>query len=239
MKSPGVFGIVATITLSMAGAAAAQEPSQSPRVLSDVVDQFNALSRRPDAMGFELYGPDPGQCQHMQAVVRVDAADGTPYLLVTRSGITSPTCPGRASDEANMYIVRMGSRDKDGERMRSNRLRRNTETTHTAPEPADRVVRAILFNGTAEWPNYGHPGGMQQIGDIVVLALEAGQGGEKPTKILFLDVRDPENPVILPHPFVPDTDKAGVVAITPCGSGREKQPCATGHFLMMITGGHN
>ena len=239
MKSPGVLPIVATITLSMAGTAAAQEPSQSPRVLSDVVDQFNALSRRPDAMGFELYGPDPGQCQHMQAVVRVEAADGTPYLLVTRSGITSDTCPGRASDKANMYIVRMGSRDKDGERMRSNRLRRNAETTHTPPDPADRVVRTILFDGSTDWPRYGHPGGMQRIGDIVVLALEAGEDGEPKTTILFLDVRDPENPVRLPRFFAPDTDKAGVVAITPCGSGRENQPCATGHFLLMITGGHN
>jgi hypothetical protein len=239
MKSPGVLPIIAIITLSMAGTAAAQEPSQSPRVLTDVVGQFNALTQRPDAMGFELYGPDPGQCQHMQAVVRVDAPDGTPYLLVTRSGITSDTCPGRASDKANMYIVKMGTRDKDGERMRSNRLRRNTETTHTAPDTADRVVRAILFDGTTEWPHYGHPGGMQLVGDILVLALEAGESGQPPTKILFLDVRDPENPVMLPRPFIPESDKAGVVAITPCGSGRELLPCATGHFLMMITGGHN
>src|SRR5262245_3605331 len=138
-----------------------------------------------------------------------------------------------------MYIVKMGSRDKNGERMRSNRLRRNTETADTPPETADRVVRTLLFDGTTEWPQFGHPGGMQQIGDIVVLALEAGEGGQPSTKILFLDVRDPENPVRLPRPFVPPTNKAGVVAITPCGGGREGQPCATGHFLMMITGDHN
>ena len=84
-----------------------------------------------------------------------------------------------------MHIVKMGSRDKDGERMRSNRLRRNSETTDTPPETTDRVVRTILFDGTTEWPHYDHPGGMQQIGDIVVLALEAGQGGQPSTKILF------------------------------------------------------
>ena len=79
----------------------------------------------------------------MQAVARVDAADGTPYLLVTRNGNTGSTCPGRASEHANMHIVKMGSRDKDGERMRSNRLRRNSETTDTPPETTDRVVRTI------------------------------------------------------------------------------------------------
>jgi hypothetical protein len=241
MKSPGVFPIITIITLSIAGTAAAQEPSQSPRFLTDVVGQFNALAQRPDAMGFELHGPDPSQCQHMQAVARVDAADGTPYLLVTRNGNTSFTCPGRGSEHANMYIVKMGSRDKDGERMRSNRLRRNSETTDTPPETTDRVVRTILFDGTTEWPHYDHPGGMQQIGDIVVLALEAGQGGQPSTKILFLDVRDPENPAALPRPFLPPTEKAGVVGITPCGSGREGEglPCPTGHYLMLITGGHN
>ena len=138
-----------------------------------------------------------------------------------------------------MYIVRMGSRDKDGERLRSNRLKRNSETTDTPPETTDLVVRTILFDGTTEWPHYGHPGGMQHIGDIVVLALEAGEGGQPSTKILFLDVRDPENPTMLPRPFVPGTGKAGVVAITPCGSGREGLPCPTGHYLMLITGGNN
>ena len=78
MKSPGALPLITIITLSIAGTAAAQQPSQSIHLLDDVVGQFNALAQRPDAMGFELHGPDPSQCRHMQAVLRVDAPDGTP-----------------------------------------------------------------------------------------------------------------------------------------------------------------
>jgi hypothetical protein len=91
----------------------------------------------------------------MQGVVRVDAPDGTPYLLVSRSGRTLALClPGSGSERANVYVVRMGSRDKNGERLRSNRLRKGMETTDTPPETEDRVVKTLLFDGTTEWPHY-------------------------------------------------------------------------------------
>ena len=158
--------------------------------MPDVVAQFNALTERADAMGFELYGPDPSQCRHMQSIVRVDAADGTPYFLVSRSTQdpgTNPFCEG-GSKHSNIYIVRMGSRDKNGERLRSNRLRRFMETTDTPPDPADKVVATILFDGSSEWPHFDHPGAMQRVGNVIALALEAGQSGQPATKILFFDV---------------------------------------------------
>ena len=172
----------------------------------------------------------------MQAVARVDAADGTPHLLVTRNGNTSSTCPGRASEHANMHIVKMGSRDKDGERMRSNRLRRNSETTDTPPETTDRVVRTILFDGTTEWPHYDHPGGMQQIGDIVVLALEAGQGGQPSTKILFSTSATRRTRLRFARSFRrprrPASSASRRSAQRPRGPGAA---CPTGHYLMLIT----
>jgi hypothetical protein len=238
------FAVVAAVGLTVVGpkAVEAQETTQTVRFVPNVVAQFNALTDRPDALGFELHGPDPSQCRHMQAVIRVDAADGTPYLLVSRSATEpwypDPLCDG-GDPRANLYIVRMGSRDKHGERLRSNRLRKGTETTQTPPNPGDRDVRSILFDGSTDWPHYDHPGGMQQVGDVVALALEAGGSGQPQTKILFIDVSDPAEPKMLDKSFNPPTDKAGVVAVTPCGSGRHNMTCETGHYLMLVTGGHN
>ena len=90
MSARAVFSVVFVMFMSLAapGRAAAQVV-QVPRFVSQVEDQFTAIARRPDAMGFELNGPDPSQCRHMQGIVRVDAADGTPCLLVSRASLGS------------------------------------------------------------------------------------------------------------------------------------------------------
>ncbi len=239
---PALSVLAAVIILTgIASGAAAQGTKQTVRFVPDVVGQFTALTQRADAMGFELYGPDPSQCDHHQAIVRVDAADGTPYFLVSRSTQdegTNPLCEG-GSTHSNIYIVKMGSRDKTGERLRSNRLARYKETTDTPPDPADKVVSTILFDGSSEWPHYDHPGAMQLVGNVMALALEAGQSGQPKTKILFFDVSDPEHPGLLDNSFDPMLEKAGVVGITPCATGREGLPCETGHFLMLVSWGDN
>jgi len=243
---PGMALSILAAALILTGAprgAAAQGTKQTVRFVPDVLGQFTALTQRADAMGFELNGPDPSQCDHMQAIVRVDAADGTPYFLVSRSTQdegTNPFCEG-GSTHSNIYIVRMGSRDKTGERLRSNRLMRGVETTYTPPDPADKVVDTILLDGSTQWPHYDHPGAMQLVGNVVAIALEAGQSGESPTRILFFDVSDPEHPGLLDNSFNPMLEKAGVVGITPCATGREglNVPCATGHFLMLVSWGDN
>jgi hypothetical protein len=236
MRAWGRFSIAALIGLTFGGQTTAA--AQGIRFVPNVEEQFAALTVRPDAMGFELHGPDPSQCRHMQGVARVDAADGTPYLFVSRSGKDTGIECDSGDPRANVYIVKMGSRDKNGERMRSNRLQRGTETTDTAPPTTDLVVKSLMFDGSSIWPHYDHPGGMQLVGNVLALALEEGQAGQPPVKILFMDVSDPEEPTIL-NTSVPPLDKAGVLGITPCGSGREQLPCATGHYLMLITGGNN
>ena len=265
-----IFGALAIAAFSVRDVSA-QEPHQQVRFVPNVVGQFNALSSRPDPMGFHIGdGPDPSQCRHHQALIRTEAADGTPYFIVSRSGPPRDFCdetidPFHVGNPiANLYVVRMGSRDKQGERLRSNRLRRDLATRYTPPEAEDRVVRSIPYDGTAEWPHYDHPGGMQQVGNIVALGVEyparnfvgpyPGHWEQEdpnapPVLVQFLDVTDPENPQIKSvfkptetqpdgSPGVPDAS-AGVVALTQCGADRAGLPCAMGHYLMAMTGGRN
>jgi hypothetical protein len=114
---------------------------------------LNALAVRPEALGFYRGGsPDATSCKHYQGIVRVEAADGTPYFIVTRSGnvpdISEEPLSGSyctvtelgENNPGNLLIVKMESRDKNGERLRSNRLQRDTDIADTAPPLGDTTV---------------------------------------------------------------------------------------------------
>jgi hypothetical protein len=252
--------IVAVLAVVGLSAIKVEAQVQLPRFLPDVRGQFDALTTRPDAMGFHIGdGPDPSQCRHNQALIRTESADGTPYFIVSRSGAPRDFCPeeifGYGDPIANLYIVRMGSREKNGERLRSNRLEKGRQTTDTAPDPRDRVVRSISYdteNPLADWPHYDQPGGMQQVGNIVAVGVTFPPLIYDPNPsvppypnpffdrlfIQFLDVTDPERPRVTSKfaPIKPGTE-AGVVALTPCGAGRVSGRCTTGHYLLAISGG--
>jgi hypothetical protein len=257
--------VMTAAALALLAAVDARAQAQMPRFVPDVVLQFNALSKRPDPMGFEIGdGPDPSMCRHHQALLRTEAADGTPYFLVTRSGPPRDSCPeedsglGGGDPIANLYIVRMGSRPTHGERLRSNRLQRDTRTARTPPDARDRVIRSIPYNGTSDgtsfWPPYDHPGGMQQVGSIAAIGVEfpplippyegaplhewIPDPSMDPVFVQFVNVSDPEHPAIRSTFAPPEADaKAGVVALTPCSANRVGVPCETGHYLLAISGG--
>ena len=198
----------------------------------DVVGQFNALTVRPDPLGFYIgNSPDPSSCKHYQGMVRIQAADGTPYLLVTRSG-NDPEQAGCVdpNDPGNLLVVRMESRDKNGERMRSNRLRRGRNLTSTPPDRRDDTVAFFTFDGQGIFPSYGHPGGMQAVGNMVAIALEFPYGGNPAARFLFIDVANPEQPVVRSSFDPPAGVKSGLVGITPLANNR---------YLMVVTGGKN
>jgi hypothetical protein len=153
----------------------------------------------------------------------VDGADGTPFFLVTRSGnkpdivpdeIFCDDSPGETRN-GNLVVFRMGSRDKNGERLRSNRLRKGKNVSDT-PAPAEDVATIfftvvggdpadpdtakrpglVFRNGEGPGPVqrvYGHPGGMQLVGHTMALAADHPK---RPV------VPDPENP----GHFIPDPD---------------------------------
>jgi hypothetical protein len=262
--------------------ATAQESARSDgmRFVPDVEGQFRALAdHRADALGLRIGGsPDPSLCRHYQAITRIDGPDGTPFFLTTRSGNT-PFPPGEIGCDdsdgetrnGHLIVFRMDSREKNGERLRSNRLRKGAHVNSTAPPPEDKasiyftvVENGLVFQDGDEPPVpilgrpapprvYQHPGGMQLVGHMLALAVEAPrqfafsicslvpipvpeceyERAESPTQIMFFDVRDPEAPVFksrfpLVHPNGDPFEKAGVVAITPLPNNL---------YLMAVTGG--
>jgi len=238
----GSTGFIAftNILLAMVGLSVAtpRALAEKPEVyfVPDVVGQFNALMERADALGFGRgSSPDPSMCKHYQGIARAHDP-GTPYFFVTRSGIHTASCSLDNDYPANLLIVQMASRNTSGERLRSNRLQRNTETDDSAPPPGDTTVAFVSFDGTGGWPNYGHAGGVQLVGDILAVPLESPYAGGPSSQILFIDVSNPLVPVptsfVVPVSGIQGVDdiSAGVVAVTPRPSG---------HYLMLVTGGDN
>ncbi|MEJ7733120.1 MAG: PKD domain-containing protein [Polyangiaceae bacterium] len=218
-----------------------------PRVYfpPDVVGQFNAVTDRADALGFGIgASPDPSLCYHYQGIARA-SGPGTPYLFVSKSG-NQPSgvpclqwctdlnvpCTEVGDGPGNLLVVKMASRADDGERLRSNRLVRDTETEDSAPDPQDVVVKVISFDGQS-WPSAGHPGGLQVVGDVLVLPLENPyEGDPNENRILFIDVSNPEEPALISTLVVPINDdfSTGTLGVASLPDGR---------FLLLVTGKDN
>lgn len=123
--------------------------------LQNVEDQFDQLALRPDGLAFSIgNSPDANPRQHYQGIVRRHGK-GIPYLFVSRSGNrTDFSFPYSDTDDpGNLLIVRMGSRDSNGERLRSNRLLRDKSMDDTPPAAGDTTVNFLSFDGTHDWPN--------------------------------------------------------------------------------------
>ena len=229
------------VLLGAAMPAHAQRPASW--FVPNVVEQFNALTDRADPLGFHIAdSPNPSTCRHYQGLARLEGPDGTPYLIVTRSGNTpevpgpdEPLCddsPGETG-HGNFIVVRMGSRDTHGERFRSNRQTKGHGIDVTPPDPRDRVATWFKFQAGLGFPYYGHPGGMQTSGHMLALAVEHPYvSGIPKTVVLIINMKDPINPEIRStFPIESEVgEKAGLVALT---------QLADGHYLMMVTGGSN
>ena len=236
------------------GPAAAAEPIDGLYFPPDVVDQFNSLARRGDGLAFGV-GTLPAEldmstCKHFQGMARWQAPDGTPYMFLTRSGNDPGAFCVTGDDPGNLFIVRMGSRDTNGERLRTNRLWRDWDpylrdedgdviigpggapiAWTKPPDPRDATVGLISYEG--DFPYYGHPGGLQMVGTVLAHGLENPYGDGPDAAVQFLDMANPESPQLLSQ--FPPGGKAGVVALTPV-----QNPDGPGlRYLMMTTGGDN
>ncbi len=196
MKSRAfLISLMALLGLISVNAQTSDKPD-GMRFLPDVVGQFQALTDRPEPLGLHISSsPNPSSCRHYQSVVRVQGADGTPFLLMTRSGnlpgfgFSGTACNDSPGETGNGHLVvfRMGSRDKNGERLRSNRLAKGVHVNFTPPNPDDRATifftivdgGLVLGDGESTVParGYQHPGGMQVIGNVLAMAVEHPRPG--------------------------------------------------------------
>jgi hypothetical protein len=249
------FGFVIAALTAAAGFVLFVQPAlaQQATFVPDVEAQFNALSYRPDALGFDIgQTVEPTTCKHYEGIARLQGADGTPYFALTRSGLYVLPCVLTDDEPGSLVIVRMGSREKTGERLRSNRLKRGVETEDTFSDPdcvepdypnclTDVAISFRNFNGAGGWPRMGHPESMQVIGNILVVGVDtpltdsnSRSSAQPPMRVLFMNASDPENLQIV-NQFVPaDMDfpgnrelNGGIVSITQLSNGR---------YLLMITG---
>ena len=198
-------GFLIALVVVLTGSAIGQSGNPSGRrdgmrFVPNVQTQFYNLTEYPEALGFNITTtPDPSSCRHYQGMARVQGADGTPFFLVTRSGNTPSVgeilcddSPGEKRN-GNLIVFRMDSRDKNGERLRSNRMRKGVHLDSTAPVSLDRATiyfsviggnpddpdpakrpGLVLRDGPNDLPPrvYQHPGGMQMVGNMLAVALE-------------------------------------------------------------------
>lgn len=236
--------VLTALLSTLVAVAAGSGPFYPP----DVLNQFRALTDRADALGFNMNGaPDPTHCYHLQGISRT-SGPGTPYFFISQSGndpgglsaliclqwCTYAPCTLIGDGPGHLYIVKMGSRDTDGERLRSNRIVAGESSSgDSAPDPLDGIVKTITFDGTNGWPAFGHPGGMQVIGDVLALGLEhpydPNDMANDINRVLFINISDPENPV--PMSSLPIETfsgfSVGAIAVAPMPDGRH---------LMLVTG---
>ncbi len=263
--SEGTAAAVATVLGAASAAGQTSGRQDGLRFIPPTAEHAIRMTMEaPDALGFHMDGtPDPTGCKHYQGMVRVDGADGTPFFIVSRSGnipdLDFEAEAGCAGDTDNgaIIVVRMLSRPKHRERLRSNRLSPQTLIRETVPPANDRAVAFFTVVGgdplhpdPAQHPGlirghvdgmpervYQHPGGMALVGNILAVAMEHPRqsGTIPPTQIMFFDVTDPEAPVFKSQYTPVDSvgvprHSAGVVAVTPLPSGR---------YLMLVAGGRN
>ncbi|HET8946798.1 MAG TPA: PKD domain-containing protein [Candidatus Polarisedimenticolia bacterium] len=261
-----VLGLLAVVASSLMAPAPAraEERADGFQFLKSVDNEWFNMTERAEPLGFHIGGsPDPSGCKHYQAIVRVNGADGTPFFLMTRSGVL-PSVPGPDDivcddsdgerSDGNLIVFKMASRSKDGERMRSNRLVKGTHSDATEPPNEDRATifytvvenGLVLGNGGDEHPPevYQHPGGLALVGHMLAMACESPRptipflnpdyvSAEHKTLVQFFDVSDPEHPVW----------KSSMTTENEMGSVTGTigvTPMPDGHYLMVATGGdHN
>ncbi|MFG0260672.1 MAG: hypothetical protein ACF8LK_10010, partial [Phycisphaerales bacterium JB041] len=133
---------------------------------------------------------------HNQGIARGYDKNGVPYMFVSHN-----------NHGGMINVVKLESRQQwqysQGERLRSNLVRKSVDTDDTPPPIEDRVVYNIRFVGSGNnflgsgRPlKFEHPAGMQLIDDMLVVACEGAQDWNPPrnTAIALIDVRNPTNP---------------------------------------------
>jgi hypothetical protein len=235
---------------------------QKENMVPNLEQQFLTLQHHGDALAYRLgVGYDSRLiCRHYQGMARSHGY-GIPYLFLTRSGVHTFSCSGAPDTPGELLIVEMGSRNVLGERFGNNRLQKGRNLEDTAPPIEDLGVKSIHFGAYTDsnetlWPGYMHPGSVQLIDDVLIVALESycheynqldpndpgelwhckdGQS-EQHGAIGLIDVSDPLDPTLITVKKLPGYyDSLGVVAATYIKPG--EHPVYGGKYLLAFTWG--
>lgn len=149
----------------LAGMDRCTPPVVDVTTIPDVPLQYSQLKHHGEWLGFHIGAgtPDPTPrtgAAHWQGIGRYQDSSDTPYMIVSLNAKKNSGHPG------GLAVARMESRPNHGERMRSNRLKKGSETEDTPPPPTDVVVKWFQLPTF-----YDHPGGIQVIGDLVAIAM--------------------------------------------------------------------
>jgi hypothetical protein len=174
-------------------------------------------------------------CKHLQGMARGTSSDGTPYFFFTRSGVNNCFCPREKNSPGELWIVKMGSRSKDGERLGSNHNvqveKEKYEREKTSRPPyRDRLRTIVRFDGkTKDWPGWMHPGGAQLIDNVLVFPVGCPDNGtgEVTDGIMLTDLEQPEKPA-----YLKSIDKFGEQPAGGGAVGVTKMP--TGKYLFVV-----
>ncbi|MEJ2211204.1 MAG: hypothetical protein P8129_19485, partial [Anaerolineae bacterium] len=137
------------------------------RCAEGLATTFERLYPRGDILGFHLGDfPDPywGFHNHWQGVTRLSSGTGQ-YLVVTQDEVEDE----EGEDRAAFGVVRMGSRNDDGQRFRSNRLDPDEHVLSTAPPPQDVIVHTEYIPAD---PSHVHPGSVQAMGNLMAVGVD-------------------------------------------------------------------
>jgi len=259
----GVMSVVAPGWLAPAPARA-EERADGFQFLKSVDNEWFNMTELAEPLGYHIGGsPNPSGCRHYQAIVRVNGPDGTPFFLVTRSGVT-PELPGDNEldcddspgerRDGNLIVFKMPSRPRHRQRLRSNPFSYWMHSATTEPPNEDRatifytVVQddLVFQDGGDEHPPrvYQHPGGLSLVGHMLAMACESPRppdpifnpdyvSADHKTLIQFFDVTDPEHPVFRSS-FTTENEMGSVTGTIGV------TPMPDGHYLLVATGGdHN
>ena len=187
------------------------------------------------------YDEDAGSLSgtHWQSLARFEHG-GLPWMVAGLDGAAA-TDEDDEPDPAQLLFVELASRtDREGERLRSNRLAGDLTTEETAP-PSDDISQDVL-----DLPSYYRlPGGMQCAGPILCVAATNPASDDEPDfptghhgstgAVLFVDLSDPTSPSLLEYELGVEMEDAvdeddedttearsriGTVGITQIGDGR-------------------
>ncbi|MEM7112600.1 MAG: PKD domain-containing protein [Chloroflexota bacterium] len=175
-------------------------------MVSNIYQQFRNLKHHGEALAWNLPGsggaPDPSLFEHYQGVVRYPG-EGDPIFYVSQrqDGVVG-FVNGAVTAGGYLHVFRFGSRDTDGERLRSNLQVNGEHTGKTTPPSSDRWLSSFKFNYSFEIKDeplgsiYKHPGGMAIMDNILFLSVDSKvEGpGERGQIILFDLTEDPANP---------------------------------------------